>query len=133
VPYSADNDTGLHIDRNIKALNDKLRICRDVREMMKTDGWKNTVEPLVDRLIVDVVGGKLAGKWVAGRVDRARTDERREFYVGYKQSLIDFYNRVVFHDSQVELLEEKINDLVKAKDQKFTDPMEGTKYAVAGW
>ncbi len=133
MPYSADNDTGLHIDRNIKALNDKLRICRDVREMMKTDGWKNTVEPLVDRLIVDVVGGKLAGKWVAGRVDRARTDERREFYVGYKQSLIDFYNRVVFHDSQVELLEEKINDLVKAKDQKFTDPMEGTKYAVAGW
>ena len=86
----------------------EISICQEVKTTVDSKGWKDTIEPLIDRLIIEVVGGKLGDTWVGGKLDRARKDERREYWIGYKQALIDLHGRVMFHLQQLPMLEEQM-------------------------
>jgi len=113
-----------------RRLNKQLEICKRVKEVVESEGWQRTISPIIDRMIVDTVGGKIKDTWVSGKLDRARKDERREFYIGYKQALVDIHNRVMFHLTQIPILEGQLKDVQIGKEGRFRQPLvEDTRYA----
>ena len=127
MSYSPDNHSS---ELNIaeQKLNAQITICRDIKKMVESEGWVNTTSPLLDRMIIDIVGGKLGDVWTSGKIDRARKDERREFYVGYKQALIDLHGRIMFHLSQLPILEDRLEALQSEKQGRYRVPMEDSRY-----
>lgn len=134
MAYSKEAQSEL-ITESEKRLNRDVVICRAVKEVIDGDGWKNTIAPLIDKMIIDIVGGKIADVWSSGKLDRAKKDERREFYIGYKQALIDLHGRIMSHLVQLPMLEDRIKELQKEKEGRFRVPLVdderygGDKYA----
>jgi len=128
MPYSPEVAQNL-IGEEQKKLTKQITICQKVYMTLSSDGWRDIIEPLIDRMIIDIAGGKIGDTWVSGKLDKARTDERREFFIGYKQALIDFIGRTKFHVTQLPLLEEKMKQLSADRVPKFSQPMVDTRYA----
>jgi len=120
--YSPDEHNSL-INESEKKLNKSLSICRAVKETLDSEGWKNTIGPLLDRMIIDMVGGKIGDGWVSGKLDRAKKDEMREFYIGGKQSLMDFHGRIMFHVQQLPMIEDNIKSLQTEKEERYRIPL----------
>ena len=128
MSYSQQRDREL-VNLEEKNLNTQLSVCKKVMEMLQTKGWRDIVEPIIDRMIIDVVGGKIGDVWVSGRLDRAKKEERREFHIGYKQALIDLHSRIKLHSQQLPIIEDRIKALQDNKKERFYIPMqETTKY-----
>jgi hypothetical protein len=127
--YSPEDSQEL-INQEEQRLLKEAGICRAVKESVESDGWKNTLGPLLDRMIIDVLGGKIGDVWVAGKIDRAKKEERREFHIGYKQALIDWHSRVMFHLQQLPMLEDRIKSLQEEKKVRYRVPMvdDGGRY-----
>jgi hypothetical protein len=107
----------------------QITVCQKVKETVDTAGWKEIIAPTIDRMIIDTVGGKLGDTWVSGKLDRARLDERREFWIGYKQALIDLHGRIMFHLQQLPVLEEKLKVLKQDREVRYRVPLvDDTKY-----
>ena len=116
-------------DQELKRVNEQLKLCKMVEEVVTLSGWKEVIEPLIDKSILDVTGGKVDGRWYGGLLDRARKDERREYYVGYKQALIDFHRRVMAYVEGIKVLDSKREGLLGEKSPKYTLPLvDDTKY-----
>lgn len=115
--------------KKIQALSTKRSVCEKVIETLDTDGWKDIIEPIIDRAIIDVVGGKIGDTWIGGKLDKAKTDERREYYIGYKQALIDLHGRVKFHVTEYKRLEDELRFLQTTENDNYKMPMEDTRYA----
>ena len=113
----------LYLETEIKKANADLSLCQKVEATVETPGWKEVIEPLIDKSIMDITGGKVNGKWYGGLIDRARKDERREYYIGYKQAMIDFQRRVVAYVDGIKQLQTKVENLRKETTQKFKQPM----------
>jgi hypothetical protein len=131
MPYSPDSQAEdlSRIDAEEQKTMKELSICRAVKEMVDSDGWKNTVGLLLDRMITDVVGGKIGDTWTGGKVDRARSEDKMTYYVGYKQSLIELHGRIMFHLTQIPLLEAKMKALEAERKPRYRVPMmEDTRY-----
>jgi hypothetical protein len=111
------------VNESEKKTNKSLAICRAVKETVESDGWKNTIGPLIDKMIIDVVGGKIGDVWLLGKLDRAKKEERQDFYIGYKQALIDLHGRVMFHKQQLPMLEDNLVAIQKEKVERFRIPM----------
>jgi hypothetical protein len=121
----------LQIDRDLKEISKKMSVCKKVCDTLDSDGWNDILSPLLDRMIIDVVGGKIGDTWVSGKLDRAKKEERREFYIGYKQALIDFHARAYFHAMQLDKLKEQQKDLTASKQERYRQPLvEDTSYGV---
>lgn len=120
--YSPEQQVDL-VNESEKKLNKSLSICRAVKETIDSDGWKNTIGPLIDKMIIDVVGGKIGDDWVSGKLDRAKKEERREFYIGYKQALIDLHGRTMFHVQQLPMIEDNLKVLQKDKEERYRVPL----------
>ena len=116
-------------DEQAIRINKEIEICRKVVETIQTSGWQEIIAPLIDRMIMDVVGNKIGNKWVGGLLDKARKDERREYYVGYKQALIDLHNRIYAHETQIKIKEDQVKQLSDLKKKGFKQPLvDDTKY-----
>lgn len=74
---------------------------------------------------MDIVGSKVDGVWYGGLLDRARKEEKREYYIGYKQALIDLHLRIYAYKKALKVTEDKRNRLVEEKHsgKKFTVPL----------
>lgn len=120
----------LRLNEELKRLNDTLRTCKLVEETLQTKGWSEVVEPLIDRTIGDLLGSKINGRWNGGILDRARKEERREYYIGYKQALIDLHRRIYAYADNVKTYEDKKDALIaKTAEPKFKKPMlDDTRY-----
>lgn len=65
---------------------------KDLSETLATKGWKETVEPLLDQMIADVLGAKRNGRWSSGLFsDKTMTDMTAQNLAWYRQALIDFH------------------------------------------
>ena len=116
-------------DRRAKLEKD-LTICREVADTVNSPGWQKIIGPTLDKMIIDILGGKINDRWLSGKLDKARTDEKREFYIGAKQALIELHQRVQNHVRQIPLIESQLKDIVAKQEMKTTVPMEDTRYAV---
>ena len=128
MSYSPEQHQAL-VDAEEQRINQQLTICRDVQNTLETAGWKAILGPILDKTIMEIVGGKVGDTWISGKLDRAKKDERREFYIGYKQALIDLHGRIMFHIQQIPLLEEKLKSLQANKQERFKVPLvDDTRY-----
>jgi len=104
-----------------------LVVCNSVKTTLETEGWKNVIKPLIDKAIIDVLGGQIDGRWVSGLIDRAKKDERREFYIGYKQALVDLDMRINNYIDQIVLKEDELKRVL-AEEERFIGPYENSPY-----
>lgn len=127
MSYSPEQQDNLFDERQDKISRD-ITICQKVKDTVDSAGWKDIISPILDKMIIDILGGKVGENWLSGKVDRARSEEKREFYIGAKQALIDFHNRVMNHVRQLPILEEQLKVLKQDRDKGYRVPMEDTRY-----
>lgn len=112
------------VEKRIKELNDIVSLCNKVKTTLETDGWKDIIEPMIDKSITDITGCKMPnGRWHGGLLDRARKDEKREFYIGYKQALIDLHRRVWAYTDSIKRYDDERGKLVSGTNKTYTTPM----------
>ena len=117
------------VDARIKRENERLTEARAVKATLESKGWSDICQVVLDRMIADVVGGKVGDKWRAGKLVNARSDEKREFYVGYKQALIDLNNRLWAYVHVIPGLEELIEQL-ESEGVEEIRPLQDTRYRI---
>jgi len=128
VSYLPEQHKAL-VDEREKRLNHDLSICREVKAVLDSKGWKDTLGPIIDKTIMEVVGGKVGDTWISGKIDRARKDERREYWIGFKQALIELHGKIMFHLQQIPLLEEQLKQLQLSRQERYKVPMvDDTRY-----
>ena len=118
-----DNDVEIRLNKEISKLNEAVRSCKLIEETIGTKGWQEIVEPLLDKMINDILGAKVKGRWDGGIINNVTQEKSPEFYIGYKQALIDFHNRVYAYNDNVELYEKRKEDLVNGTKARFKTPM----------
>lgn len=120
----------LEKSKRIKELSDKIGICSHVQMVVAMRGWREIIEPLIDKSITDITGCKMPnGRWHGGLLDKARKDEKREYYIGYKQALIDLHRRVYGYVDSAKRLEDERKQLVEGPSKAYRQPMiDDTKY-----
>jgi hypothetical protein len=110
--------------RELNRLNETKALCDRVAQTLSTAGWKEIIEPLIDKSISDITGCKMAnGRWHGGLLDKARKDERREYYIGYKQALVDLHRRVYGYVDAIKRLEDQRDELVKGAERGSRIPL----------
>jgi hypothetical protein len=119
----------LIVEQEVKKANEDLKRCQLVEAVVLSEGWKSVIEPLIDKTIMDITGGKVNDKWYGGLLDRAKKDERREFYIGYKQAMIDFHGRVQAYVKAIKVLKDKVDTLKREAVPRYKVPMvDDTRY-----
>lgn len=110
----------------IKDLNEKLSAAKKVETTLGTEGWKDIIEPTIDRMIRDIIGGKIGDQYDPGGIMSFK-DKPVEFYLGYRLALVDLYNRIMNYKKSVKQLEEAV---MKQADEKegLILPMEDSPY-----
>lgn len=108
-----------------------VRAGRLVQETMNTRGWKEIIEPMLDQMIMDVVGAKANGRWYAGAFGNKKMGNvKAENLVWYRQALIEFHQYVYSYiDAAVQAKQRK-----KEGNEKpvFNIPMIDGPYSVTG-
>jgi hypothetical protein len=132
MSYSPETYNKL-IDEEQKKVSTQIAVCEKVVDLLASPGWRDVVDPIIERTIIDVVGGKIGDVWVSGKLDRAKKEERREFYIGYKQALIDLHSRIMFHKQQLDILRTKMQQIIEDKQERYRVPLvDETRYKVEG-
>jgi hypothetical protein len=121
-------------EQELKRLNDQLRAARKVDKTIKTKGWKDIVQPIIDKMIMDTLGGKVGNTWVNGAISKPDTVKESEYYIGYKQALIDFNNRIWNYKECIKTIQDRIKEVQERGGEvnRLRQPFEGGKYAHDG-
>jgi len=120
--------TASNLEDRAKSINKKLKACRKVKKLVNDKAWKDIVQPLLDAMIEDVVGGKTNNVYKNGHLCKPAGDY--EYYTGYKQSLMDFNNRVCNYVNSIEALKQQVKSIEKKVlgEDKYINPMIDGKY-----
>ena len=114
----------LVVVKELKRLNEIMSLCERVAQTLSTSGWREIIEPLMDKMITDIAGCKMPnGRWHGGLLDKARKDERREYYIGYKQALVDLHKRIYGYVDSVPRLKDQRVELIKIGSAKTSIPL----------
>jgi len=90
-----------------------------LRHTMETEGWKEIIEPEWEKSIASILGGKVDGRWMAGKLNgKCRTDETIAYYIGYKDALITWYNSIRDFLDESEVAREALRNAEKAATPK---------------
>ena len=97
--------------------------------MLSTNEWTEVIEPLLNKMIIDVLGGMENGRWHNGSLDRSRKEERKEFLLGYKAALVNFHSEVYSYLDEAINAKETIKELNDEAVAQFEIPMTTGDYA----
>ncbi len=100
-----------------------------IKVTLETNGWAEILRPLLDKMIIDVLGGKENGRWHNGSLDRAHNEERKEFLLGYKAALVNFHSAIYSYLDESETAKKTIVDLTKEEKVDWQVPMTEGDYA----
>jgi hypothetical protein len=100
-----------------------------VRDMLASNGWKEVIEPVLNKMIIDVLGGMENGRWHNGSLDRARSEERKEFLLGYKAALVNFHSVVYSYMDESEKAKTDLKELAEEAKAPYEIPMIGGNYS----
>ena len=108
--------------------NNHLRNAKLLRETMDTEGWKKIIDPLLNKMICDIVGFKRdTGEWDSGAFGDKRLGENRaDRLLWYRQFGIDFNNNLYSFYNIARIAELRLKELEKRS--KDAPPMTNTKY-----
>jgi|TARA_Y100000310_G_scaffold266281_1_gene277721 hypothetical protein len=129
--YSPQSEEEVQLlDAQEKSIHDKLRICKQVRDVLTSPGWREIILPSLDRMIAEEVGGKLGNNWVYGKIQDEKSTDKIWFHVGKKQGLLEFHNHVYNHLKMIDLLENQLKGVAEDRKGEFQPPMMEVRYAV---
>ena len=81
----------MELDR-LKELSKQIEESEQVLETLGSKGWKNTIGPLLDKMIIDVLGQKQNGRWHNGSLDAKELgEEKAQVLISYKRALTDLH------------------------------------------
>ena len=124
MSYQLENPRREALNKREQKLHKDLTVCKKVEQTLKTAGWKDIIEPLLNRMIVEIVGGKLGDMWIYGVLQKkGHTRDDWSFYRGQKHILIEFHNRVYNHLRQIAHLESQIEAMEEIEKKGFKVPM----------
>jgi len=87
-----------------------------VKQAIDSQGWKKHIEPLLDKMIRDVLGGKDNNRWDNGSVgEKNQTEFSIKELLAYKTGLINFHNGVYQFIDDMENAKDELN---RIKDTK---------------
>lgn len=101
-----------------------------VKATIATNGWVEVIEPLLNKMITDVLGGMENGRWHNGSLDRSRKEERKEFLLGYKAALVNFHSAVYSYLDEAETAKETVKDLNAEATAAYEIPMTSGPYSM---
>ena len=85
----------MHNQDRLRELSEYIEKGRKVNEMLESDGWKEIIEPMLDKMISDVIGAKEEGRWHNGSISLSSVGtEEAKSLIAYKRALTDFHNYV---------------------------------------
>jgi len=108
----------------LKRANKQIEESRKIEETINTLGWKDIIQPTIDNSIQGAIGGKRDSVWYGGKI----SDDKKEYWTGYAQGLMDLSNRIHAYKARVKALESKITEL-KSDSGEVKMPLEDTRYA----
>ena len=117
------------LDLQEKKLYDKLRTCKQVRDVLNSSGWRNIILPSLDRMIAEEVGGKLGNNWVYGKIQDEKSTDKIWFHVGKKQGLLEFHNHIYNYNKMITILENRLKGVTEERKGNFQVPMMEVQYA----
>ena len=84
----------MELDR-LKELSKQIEESENVLETLKSKGWKDTIEPLLDKMIIDVLGQKQGGRWHNGSLEeKGLGEEEAKVLIAYKRALTDLHSYI---------------------------------------
>ena len=116
----------------LKELSELIDIGLKVKQTLETDGWKLIIEPMLDKMILDVIGGKQNGRWHNGSLGDKRLGETRiQNLCWYKRALTDFHNYIHEYVDHLDKYQEEYDNLYKdTLHPEYTEP--GESYVEEG-
>ena len=98
-----------------------------LKQTMETDGWRQIVSPLLDKMIVDIVGFKRdSGEWMSGSYGDKRLGEiKADRLLWYRQALIEFNKHLFSYFRTGKGAQERLKKVRKTKSKT---PMLDSKY-----
>lgn len=111
------------IAQNEQQLQKNISVGMEVKATLETPGWKKTIKPLLDKMISDVLGGKIENYWSLGCLFKKDNLGKEEFFIGYKQSLVELNNYVYKLADQIKTCEEKLKSIEAGKKAGDIHPM----------
>lgn len=116
------SEAELRANEEIKKINETLRLCKLVEETIQTKGWNEIVEPLIDKMLNDILGSKIDGRWNGGILNTPNCTNS-EYYKGYKQALIDLHTRVYAYVDNIKNYEERKEKIIASPVNRFKQPL----------
>lgn len=112
----------------LKQLAQLIDIGEQVKQMTETDGWK-IIEPLLNKMIFDVMGGLENGRWHNGSLDtKDLGEEHARELIAYKRALVDFHKYIYQYIDPLSTYTEEYNRIIK---EEQTEKEVDTGYAVS--
>ena len=116
-----DNQTQANLNR-LKELSTLIDIGEEVKKTLETDGWVKILEPLLNKMIIDVIGGIDNGRWHNGSVDeKGLGEEESKVLIAYKRGLVDLHRYIYQYVDPLPQYHEEYNQIVKEE----ANPEEG--------
>jgi hypothetical protein len=118
-------------DKTLQNLNGKLSACKKVVDTITTKGWSDIIQPIIDKMISDVIGSKTGEVWDAGNIKKETFNGlQTEYLLGYRQALIDFNNRIWGYKAHIKSLTDQIINIESGKEV-MVDTTTKSRYAPA--
>jgi len=81
--------------QELKNLGNIIDTGHKVEDVLNSPGWKDVVEPLMDKMIADLMGGKQEGRYHNGLLDNKKLgEEKLQVLVSYKRALVDLHTYI---------------------------------------
>ena len=122
-PRSSEDLRQLDEQEHILQLD--ISLCKAVEAALNSEGWRKILGPTLDRMIIDVVGGKVGNTWFYGELQKSKTEDDKAFFVGYKQGLIKFHNQIHNHLRILKSKEGQLKAIEKDRTAGFNVPLLG--------
>jgi hypothetical protein len=105
--------------KKLKALSVEKSDAERLVELLNSDSWLKMVQPLIDKMIRDTIGGiDRDGLWSSGIVGQPEgKNYSTDYLLGYRMGLIDFNNRLRTQQSKVVKIKKQIEELQKPATQ----------------
>jgi len=112
-----------------ESLKRQLHAALLVRETLTTDGWADIIQPIIDRSIGDILGHKRGKKWAGGLISKTEHLNKIDYYIGYKQALVDLNNRIWNYLLSISALEEQIKRMGNRETKMAKEIYADSKYS----
>jgi hypothetical protein len=123
-----DGITKNNLDR-LKELSKLIDSGEQVKAMTDTDGWKLHIEPVLNKMIIDVMGGIENGRWTNGSLDQKDLgEEKAKELIAYKRALVDFIRYVYQYIDPLPLYHKEYNQIVKDEQKEHKEKEVQTDY-----